>query len=131
MKLGIVGLPNVGKSTILSVVTSARPKIGNYHFTTLTPNLGVLIDEYDPDQRMVIADIDVEYISTRRTARNTFYYPEAPEMRVVEIDVDEICYQGDVRRHIEPIYFVPEDEAARAVHCREVFAIQSAGLARW
>ena len=82
------------------------------------------------NDRMVIADIDVEYISTRRTARNTFYYPDAPEMRVVEIDVDEICYQGDVRRHIEPIYFVPEDEAARAVHCREVFAIQAAGLAQ-
>jgi NAD+ synthase (glutamine-hydrolysing) len=82
------------------------------------------------NDRMVIADIDVEYISTRRTARNTFYYPEAPEMRVVEIDVDEICYQGDVRRHIEPLYFVPEDEAARAAHCREVFAIQSAGLAQ-
>ena len=82
------------------------------------------------NDRMVISDIDVEYISTRRTARNTFYYPEAPEMRVVEVCVDEICHQGDLRRHIEPIYFVPEDEAARAAHCKEVFAIQSAGLAQ-
>ncbi|MBR5821883.1 MAG: NAD(+) synthase [Alistipes sp.] len=82
------------------------------------------------NDRMVISDIDVEYISTRRTARNTFYYPEAPEMRVVEVEVDEIMYQGDLRRHIEPIYFVPEDEAARAAHCKEVFAIQSAGLAQ-
>ncbi|MBO7263906.1 MAG: NAD(+) synthase [Alistipes sp.] len=82
------------------------------------------------NDRMVISDIDVEYISTRRTARNTFYYPEAPEMRVVEVGVDEICHQGDLRRHIEPIYFVPEDEAARAAHCKEVFAIQSAGLAQ-
>ena len=39
--VGLVGYPNVGKSTILSVVTAAKPKIGNYHFTTLTPNLGM------------------------------------------------------------------------------------------
>lgn len=52
--VGLVGLPNVGKSTILSVVTSARPKIANYHFTTLTPNLGV-VKRYDT--AFVLADI--------------------------------------------------------------------------
>lgn len=40
--VGLVGYPNVGKSTLLSVATSASPKIGNYHFTTITPNLGVV-----------------------------------------------------------------------------------------
>lgn len=52
--VGLVGYPNVGKSTLLSVVSSAKPKIANYHFTTLTPNLGV-VKYYD--NSFVMADI--------------------------------------------------------------------------
>ena len=52
--VGLVGYPNVGKSTLLSVATSASPKIGNYHFTTITPNLGVVSMH---ETSFVIADI--------------------------------------------------------------------------
>lgn len=53
--VGLVGFPNVGKSTFLSRVTNARPKIANYHFTTLQPNLGVV--DLGDGQGFVIADI--------------------------------------------------------------------------
>lgn len=53
--VGLLGFPNVGKSTFLSVVTSATPKIANYNFTTINPNLGVVKNEYG--ESFVIADI--------------------------------------------------------------------------
>lgn len=53
--VGLLGFPNVGKSTFLSRVSKARPKIANYHFTTLTPNLGVV--EMFEDKSFVLADI--------------------------------------------------------------------------
>ncbi len=53
--VGLLGFPNVGKSTLLSVVTDATPKIADYHFTTLEPNLGVVKSEYGDS--FVIADI--------------------------------------------------------------------------
>ena len=52
--VGLVGLPSVGKSTILSMVTNANPKIASYHFTTLSPNLGVVTSE---DYSYTIADL--------------------------------------------------------------------------
>ncbi|RUS47664.1 GTPase ObgE [Cohnella sp. AR92] len=53
--VGLVGFPSVGKSTLLSVVSGAQPKIGAYHFTTITPNLGVV--QVSDDRSFVMADL--------------------------------------------------------------------------
>ena len=53
--VGLVGFPNVGKSSIISVVSAAKPKIADYHFTTIDPNLGVV--RLEEEESFVLVDI--------------------------------------------------------------------------
>ncbi|HEY6609447.1 MAG TPA: GTPase ObgE [Candidatus Limnocylindria bacterium] len=55
--IGLVGAPNAGKSTLLAALTEARPEVGNYPFTTVTPNLGVITFDEDGERTAVIADV--------------------------------------------------------------------------
>ncbi len=55
--IGLIGLPNAGKSSLLTSLTKARPKIGNYPFTTLEPNLGTVLTENNENSNIVLADI--------------------------------------------------------------------------
>jgi len=85
--IGIVGLPNAGKSTLISRLTDAKPKIGDYPFTTLTPTLGVLREE---DSTFVIADIPgiVEGASEGRGLGLTFLkHIERTGMILLVLDV--------------------------------------------
>ena len=77
---------------------------------------------------LAVADIDADLLSARRTTRNTFEYEAAPAVRVVEIETVDAEYRDDLRRTVDPMPFVPSDEATREERCAEIFEIQSRGL---
>jgi GTP-binding protein len=101
--IGIIGLPNVGKSTLLSVLTKAQPKIADYHFTTLSPNLGVF--SYH-DKQIILADIPglIEDASEGKGLGHTFLrHIERTRFLIHMLDVSDfatdVVHDHTVVRH--------------------------------
>ncbi|MCR5823267.1 MAG: GTPase ObgE [Lachnospiraceae bacterium] len=104
--VGLVGFPNVGKSTLLSRVSNARPKIANYHFTTLTPNLGVV--DLKNGEGFVMADIPglIEGASEGVGLGHQFL-KHIERCRVLIHIVDAACTEG--RDAVEDIYKINKE----------------------
>ena len=104
--VGLVGFPNVGKSTLLSRVTNAQPKIANYHFTTLNPNLGVV--DLEGGRGFIIADIPglIEGASEGVGLGHEFLR-HIERTRVIIHMVDEASTEG--RDPVDDIYKINEE----------------------
>lgn len=107
--VGLIGYPNVGKSTLLSRISNASPKIANYHFTTLEPNLGVV--DLGDDQGFVVADIPglIEGASQGAGLGHEFLR-HIERCKVLVHVVDAASVEG--RDPVEDIYRIDEELAA-------------------
>ena len=116
--VGLVGFPNAGKSTLLSKISAARPKIANYHFTTLSPNLGV-VRRYE--RSFVAADIPglIEGAAEGAGLGHAFLrHIERTRMLVHVIDVsgsegrdpyeDYVKINGELARYSEKLAALPQ-----------------------
>ena len=153
--VGLLGMPNAGKSTLIRAVSAARPKVADYPFTTLAPNLGVV--RTDENRSFVIADIPgliegaaegaglghqfLRHLQRTRLLLHVVdlapFDPEADPVRDARAIVKEL-QKYDPALHAKPRWLVlnkldlvPEDErAARAQGVREVAALEGPGVRR-
>jgi GTPase len=131
--VGLVGLPNAGKSTLISRLTEARPKVGDYPFTTLSPALGVL---RNGEQTFVIADIPgiIEGASTGKGLGLTFLkHIERTKTLLILLDVSSPSVKEDYETLIDELKKYNEDMLCkeRIVVLNKTDLVSEKTLAKW